>query len=203
MGVMRTMKNLPGKRLAMLFEGGLVVLASGLVIVLAWWPGWHLWQSIWPTWRGLPAAVLSGVLATVPLVGGYLLLVRLTWAPLVRLRRETIRVAHLLLGDASTWELAVVSALAGVGEEMLFRGVIQPVAVCLTTPLMGLLVASLLFGLAHCLTWLYFSFATLIGFYFGALALLCGEIVTPAVAHGLYDFVILVHVLKLGRRLPT
>jgi len=124
-------------------------------------------------------------------------------APLVRLRRETVRVAHLLLGDASTWELAVVSTLAGAGEEMLFRGVIQPVAVCLTTPLMGLLVASLLFGLAHCLTWLYFSFATLIGFYLGALALLCGEIVTPAVAHGLYDFVVLVHVLKLGRRLPT
>ncbi len=203
MGVMLTMKNLSGKRLAMLFEGGLVVLASGLVGVLAWWPGWHLWQSIWPTWRALPAAVLSGVLATIPLVGGYLVLVGLTWRPLVRLRRETVRVAHLLLGDASTWELAVVSVLAGVGEEMLFRGVIQPVAVCLTTPLVGLIAASLLFGLAHCLTWLYFSFAALIGFYLGALALLCGEIVTPAVAHGLYDFVVLVHVLKLGRRLPT
>jgi membrane protease YdiL (CAAX protease family) len=200
---MLTMKNISGKRLAMLFEGGLVVLASGLVVVLAWWPGWHLWHSIWPTWSAFPAAVLSGFLATVPLVGCYLLFAGMTWPPLVRLRRETVRVAHLLLGDASTWELAVVSALAGVGEEMLFRGVVQPVAVYLTTPLVGLIAASLLFGLAHCLTWLYFSFATLVGLYLGTLALLCGEIVTPAVVHGLYDFVVLVHVLKLGRRLHT
>jgi len=197
---MLTLKNTSGKRMAILFEGGLVVLASGLVVVLARWPGWHLWRLIWPTWPALPGAVLSGVLATVPLVGCYLLLAMMTWPPLVRLRRGTVRVARLLLGDASTWELAVVSALAGVGEELLFRGVVQPVVVHLTTPVIGLIAASLLFGLAHCLTWLYFVFATLIGLYLGSLALLCGEIVTPAVAHGLYDFVVLVHVLKLGRR---
>jgi hypothetical protein len=197
---MLTLKNSSGKRLAMLFEGGLVVVAGGLVVVLAWWPGWHLWQSIWPPWPALPGAVLNGVLGTVPLVGCYLLLARMTWPPLVQLRRETVRAARLLLGDASTWELAVVSALAGIGEELLFRGVVQPVVAHLTTPVIGLIAASLLFGLAHCLTWVYFSFATLIGLYLGALALLCGEIVTSAVVHGLYDFVVLVHVLKFGHR---
>ena len=197
---MLTLKNSSGTRLAMLFEGGLVVLAGSLVVVLAWWPGWHLWQSIWPPGPALPGAVLSGVLGTVPLVGCYLLLARMTWPPLVQLRRETVRVARLLLGDASTWELAVVSALAGIGEELLFRGVVQPVVAHLTTPVIGLIAASLLFGLAHCLTWVYFSFATLIGLYLGLLALLFGEIVTSAVVHGLYDFVVLVHVLKLGYR---
>ena len=89
-----------------------------------------------------------------------------------------------------------IAVLAPILEEMLFRGVLQPALAHWTTPALGLVMASLLFGLAHCLSKLYFLLATCVGLYFGWMAQEYNEIVAPAVAHGLYDFIALVYVLR-------
>jgi membrane protease YdiL (CAAX protease family) len=101
-----------------------------------------------------------------------------------------------LLGRASIGELALVSALAGAGEELLFRGVLQPVISHWLSPIGGLLVASLLFGLAHSLSVVYFLLATMIGLCFGWMAERWDDVLAPAVSHGLYDFVALVYLLR-------
>ena len=97
-------------------------------------------------------------------------------------------------------QFAMVALLAGVGEELLFRGVIQSKLVEWTSPVIGVVLASLVFGAAHALSRLYFVLATLIGLYLGWLVERYGELVTPMIAHSLYDFLALVYLSKVGGR---
>jgi CAAX protease family protein len=121
------------------------------------------------------------------------------------LRRLSDQVQWLvdeLFGGASWFQLALVAALAGLGEELLFRGVLLPVLARWTTPLLALAVTSLLFGLAHALSRLYFLLATLIGVYFGWLAMDVG-LAVAIVTHGLYDLVALMYLSRRSRSHPT
>jgi membrane protease YdiL (CAAX protease family) len=58
----------------------------------------------------------------------------------------------------------------------------------------GLVITSLLFGLAHALSKLYFLFAVAVGAFLGWLAF--RDLVAPMVAHGLYDFLALVYLSR-------
>src|SRR5690606_3489003 len=87
---------------------------------------------------------------------------------------------------------------AGLGEEILFRGALQPLAIHFTTPLIGLAITSVLFGLVHASSLLYFVLATLIGFYLVAIALLTGEILSAIIVHALYGFVAIYAILSRG-----
>jgi membrane protease YdiL (CAAX protease family) len=100
------------------------------------------------------------------------------------------RIAPFFAG-VGTGELAVVALLAGLGEETLFRGVLQQ---ALDGPLptwVALLATAALFGAAHWVTPTYAFLAGLVGLYFGALYLLSDNLLAPIVAHALYDVVAL------------
>jgi membrane protease YdiL (CAAX protease family) len=64
----------------------------------------------------------------------------------------------------------------------------------------GLVIGSLLFGLAHSLSRLYFVLATIIGLLMGWLTLHYNDLTAPIVAHAVYDFVALAYLAKQGRR---
>ena len=145
------------------------------------------------TWGGLAA----GVAATVPLLVGLRWCLRTGWPPVVRLM-EVVRerIAPLCAG-AGTLELAALALLAGVGEETLFRGVIQP---ALEGPLPGwaaLLCGATLFGAAHWVTPAYALLAGLVGLYLGALYLVSDNLLAPIVTHALYDLVALVLLARM------
>jgi membrane protease YdiL (CAAX protease family) len=97
-------------------------------------------------------------------------------------------------------DLALLSLVAGIGEELLCRGVLQPVLGRWLGPAFGLAAASLLFGLLHPVSWLYIVLAGLLGAYLGFLYLATGNLLGPIVAHALYDFVVLVYIVR--RPLP-
>jgi len=84
-----------------------------------------------------------------------------------------------LLGRPGLAACALLALLSGVAEEAFFRGALQP--------RVGLVAASLLFGLAHfvprreLLAWPVFGFAA--GLVFGALFAATGNLVAPALAH--------------------
>jgi hypothetical protein len=78
-------------------------------------------------------------------------------------------------------EILLLSAAAGLGEEVLFRGLIQS--------WLGFWLTSLLFGLIHALTPAYFVLGTLFGMAFGWLALATGNLLAPICAHAVYDAV--------------
>jgi uncharacterized protein len=181
-----------GFPMAVLVEGGLAVIA----VALAWLFGVELRRQFPTESETIVAAIGRGILATLPMLAGFWLLVRSSRAELVHLRRQVEWVIGELFPTASYAQFALIAILAGVGEELLFRGVIQSLLGRWTTPAIGLAIASLLFGAAHALSRLYFLLATLIGAYLGWLALYYNDLVAPIVAHGLYDFLALVYLAK-------
>lgn len=84
-----------------------------------------------------------------------------------------------LFSQATMVDIAYISLLAGIGEEVLFRGVIQNK--------FGLLVASLLFGLAHAITPAYVIVAALMGLYIGFLYEYHGSLLVAIQLHFTYD----------------
>src|SRR5262249_11289597 len=145
-------------------------------------------------------AALWGVAGTVPMLGLLAATVYLPWAPLGRIRLRMDEAVLPTFAEWNVWELATLSLLAGVGEEMLVRGVIQTAVAGWTTPLVGLLAASVVFGLLHALTPAYAVLTTVVGVYLGWLYIATGNLLAPMVAHGLYDFLALVFLLSQKRR---
>jgi len=89
----------------------------------------------------------------------------------------------------------LLSVLAAVPEEMLFRGAVQTS--------LGLLAAALIFGALHAVTRLYFVYATVAGLLLGLLYLLGGSLWLPIGAHFAVDTVMFLLMLQRQRRSPT
>lgn len=80
-------------------------------------------------------------------------------------------------------EILLIALSAGVGEEMFFRGMVQP--------LLGLPLTALLFGVLHFLNGWYVAYATAAGFLLGWLAETTDGLVAPIVCHALADGLLL------------
>jgi len=192
------MHEQPGQRLRILalaigFEGGLGGLAWGL--------GWFLDQPALADFRWDWHDTALGVAATLPLVLLFLLLRRCPFGPIVRIREMMDEIIPELFGACTWLELALISGVAGVGEEMLFRGVVQAVITRHLGAGMGLALASLLFGLMHPITPLYVVLTALVGVYLGWLYSFSGNLLVVIVVHALYDWVVLLYLLRGARRL--
>jgi membrane protease YdiL (CAAX protease family) len=177
--------------LGVVFEGGMALLAC----VAAWLLGrsplgdnfaWTAQDAGW------------GVVATLPMLAAFLVLNYVPWAPLVRIRRFFEEVLRPLFQHCSLLELGLISLLAGLGEEMLFRAVIQGGLADWLGPWWGLLLASLLFGLLHSITTAYVVLAGVLGLYLGYVYLWPANrnLLVVIIAHALYDFCVLVYLLR-------
>ena len=179
---------LPGR----VFEG----LMSILAIVVCWLQGrWPLDTFHWTT-----SAALWSVAATLPLLGGFAIVVRFREGPLGRLIAILNQYVLPLFVGCSWIDLALVALLAGLGEEMLFRAVIQQSLAehvgGATGVWVGLVVSAALFGAAHWVTPLYGLMAGLIGLYLAGLWLWTGNLLVPIGAHSLYDFLVLAYLVR-------
>jgi membrane protease YdiL (CAAX protease family) len=121
------------------------------------------------------ASLLLGVLTAACTISLGLLAYRL----LPVLRGISEELAPHLVDGARSRDLVLVSIFSGVGEEAFFRGAVLQE--------FGLVVSSLLFGLAHIgpdrryLVWT--MWAVLAGFVFGAIFEVSGGLLAPVVAH--------------------
>lgn len=181
---------------AALFEGSLAVAA---VVV-----GWALGIDPFESFRWDTAAFVWGIAAIVPLLGLLAWSMRSSWRPLRSLRRFFDRSIVPLFQPLSMVQLAVLSILAGVGEELLFRGIVQAGIGYgmggMVGTAVGLIAAAVLFGLAHALSPAYFVLATVIGFYLGAIWLWTDNVLTPIIAHAGYDFLALCYLARFRRQ---
>ncbi|HXG08437.1 MAG TPA: CPBP family intramembrane glutamic endopeptidase [Gemmataceae bacterium] len=170
------------------FEGSFVGLAVLLGLLLGQPPLEHFrWSLTDAGW---------GVAASVPMLAGALALMRWPVGPLARIKQFTDEVLRPLFAPCTVADLALISLLAGLGEEMCFRGVLQPVFMRWLGPISGLALASALFGLMHPITAAYVVLAALVGVYLGWLYNLSGNLLLVIVAHALYDFVLLVYLQR-------
>ena len=174
-------------RLALAGEALLVLLALG-----------------WARYRGLPLEAGSGpwvrdaaagLLAAAAFAGANYWLLR--HAPPLRAVRAVRRVYRDILkplfAEIGVREVVVIAIAAGVGEELLFRGALQPE--------IGLVPASLVFGALHTGgrgTLAFGCWVAVMGAALGWLAVATGGLLAPIVAHALYDAAALVYI-RWGR----
>lgn len=174
----------------------LVVAFYAALLALAW-----LWRELVD---GTPPLLASGVpreaLGGWPLdlvwglaAGAALAFVSRAWSERSRAGRRLAEELARLVGPLSAGRALVLALLSGVAEEAFFRGALQP--------RVGLVAASLLFGLAH---WgptpalrPWAVYAALAGLGFGALFEWTGTLVAPAAAHAATNAL---NLYWLGRR---
>jgi uncharacterized protein len=188
----RMLNDAPRRRevvlLAVLFEGGLGALALGF----GWLVGCPPWQGLY--WH--VRAVFLGASATLPLLLLLLLCVRWPIGPLAQIKIFTEEVIKPLFRPCTLLDLAAISLLAGFGEEMLFRGVLQDVFSRWLDPWAALALASVLFGLLHLITPTYAVLAALMGAYLGWLYARTGNLLVAIATHALYDFFALSDIVR-------
>jgi len=166
-----------------------LVVAAGLLAVAMGWDVWRqlgLWASL-TTWS--LADVSLGMLAAMPpLLVIVLLELRVDrYMPGLQGLRQSIHlVLAPLVGRIRFAEALAISALAGVSEEVFFRGVLQRE--------IGVLLASVIFGLFHAISPPYVLWAAAMGGYLGWLAQWHGNLSVPIVAHTMIDIVGLLYI---------
>lgn len=174
------------------FEGGLLLLA----MLLGWLFGLPLWSLSAPTWEGTG----QGLLAVAPML---VLLVATAHFPVGPLREIRDILDESLLPyfrESKFGDLALVALLAGLGEELLFRGVLQVGLAHYVGLWTAVALASLLFGLAHAITPTYAVLAGGVGVYFGAIFGLTESLYVVVLAHAVYDLIALEYLLRVHAR---
>jgi membrane protease YdiL (CAAX protease family) len=169
----------------------LALLTQTLLIASAWALAALL--NVPPQWGNVARDAWIGLGGAVALaLANYLLLAHGPQNWVVRgVRAVYHEVLVPLFSRFSPGSIVVIGALAGFGEEWLFRGVLQPAV--------GLVPASVLFGLAHIGNRTMVAFgvwATGMGFLLGGLAQATGGLVAPMVAHGVYDMLALAYIRR-------
>jgi membrane protease YdiL (CAAX protease family) len=185
-------------------RGGNVVTLALIFEAALGAAGWALCA-----WRDVPLASrlsttgdawLRGIVASLPMFLLLAFLTRSQWRPVAELRKQVEPLVGELFRDVSWTGLAVVAIAAGIGEELLFRGALQPIAARWWGPAAGLLAVSVLFGALHAASSAYFVLATLVGLYLGWLAQRFDDLLVPIVVHAAYDFAALIVLRQAARR---
>ena len=154
---------------------------------------WTLYQStfaiVLPTWESAALGLLHAALLLVANVL-IMLLFQGNSPDRSSLSQFVDLIVYPLAKSLSPPTIVIVSVLAGVGEELFFRGVLQEQ--------LGWLLASILFGFMHFGTAVreYFSVFVLyvfLGGYIGLVYAATGSLWVVVVQHAVYDFLALLY----------
>ena len=183
--------------MAVVFYGVLLPVAWALG---SWWLGLDLW--VWhdgwdqPLWVDALVGVGLGV-ATV--IASRIFEHTTEWA------RVLTREFRKILGRLTPFQVLVFAVTSGVAEEVFFRGFLQQALseLAFGNEWLGLVVASLVFGLIHIgpdrrkfLPWTIM--AVVLGFVFGLVYMVTGNILAPIIAHFTINFFNLLHIAGPG-----
>lgn len=135
------------------------------------------WLTLGPAASHVYSVALGIAFATLIVFATRWMVPRFAWARV--LHGELRPIAR----GISTTGIVVVAVLSAVGEELLFRGLLQP--------WLGLVPQALLFGVLHQIRgpsrWVWVGWASFVGLALGALFALTGSLFGPLVAHALIN----------------
>ncbi|MCA9034250.1 MAG: CPBP family intramembrane metalloprotease [Planctomycetaceae bacterium] len=174
---------------------------EGMLLAVAFLLGWGL--SCHPTahlhWD--KTDLMMGLLATIPMLLLLAVCFVSTSKGIVAIRvflRETL---GPLLNRCNLLDLFLLALLAGLCEEVLFRGLLY-FLIHPWNPTLAVIVSNLLFGFAHAVTPFYAMLAAFMGLYLTALLAVdpTPNLLIPITAHTAYDFVAFLVVIWDWRR---
>ncbi|HVO70457.1 MAG TPA: type II CAAX endopeptidase family protein [Aggregatilineaceae bacterium] len=109
-------------------------------------------------------------------------------------RMEQMLTSVLDMDALRVYDVLLFGLLAGIPEEILFRGAMQAA--------LGWGITSVLFGALHAVSPAYFAYATLAGLLLGGLAIWRGGLWTPIAAHVTIDTCMFILLLLRWRHAP-
>ncbi len=147
------------------------------------------------------SALLWALAGTIPLYLLFLLSYYMPVGKLHAIKRFLIDRLGPFLNACDGMDLLYLSLLAGITEEILFRGLLQPLLESHWGWAAGIIFSNVLFAMAHFITPLYALLAGLTGLYLGFSLDFGGErnLLTPIVIHALYDFLAFLAVARTYR----
>lgn len=178
---------------ACIFEASLILVA----VVIGWLAGIDPFEHL----NFSESAVAFGIIGTIPLLLLFIALEHIEVESLKKIRRLLLDTLGPGLHRYHWTDWFILAAIAGVSEEILFRGVIQPWFEGLWGLKAGLIFSNVIFGLVHAVTPLYAVLASLVGIYLGLCLDYGGErnLLIPVIIHGLYDFLAFVMLMQAYR----
>ena len=191
--------------MALCLEGAVLVAAIGL--------GWVFGIDPWESFRCTFAGILWGLFATVPLLCLMYGILRSHWLPIVTLCDMVVRILGPPLRACRWYDRLVLAAMAGLCEELMFRGFLQVWLAGDQAASMGsirfvvaLLGSNLVFGLLHPLTCMYVLLVAATGCYLGVVGWLDPipetghpNLIVPVIAHGVYDWIAFTVIVRKAR----
>jgi len=189
------MENTPVKpenffKTACYFEGALILVAIVLGLIAEIDPFENIHYS--------EQAVLYGLFGTLPLFFIFLVMEHMSITSVKKIRQVLLETLGPSMHKNSWADLFVLAAIAGISEEILFRGVIQPWMENSWGITAGLIGSSILFGLVHAVTPLYAVLATGVGIYLGMFLDYDNErnLLIPIIIHAIYDFLAFLVIMR-------
>jgi membrane protease YdiL (CAAX protease family) len=175
------------------FEASLVLVA----LFLGWLAGIDPFEKL----QFSEAAIAYGIIGTAPLFLMFLTLEQMQGESVVKIRKLLLQTLGPGLHCYHWSDLFMLAAIAGIAEELLFRGVIQPWMESSWGMAVGLIGSNIIFGLVHAVTPLYAVLAAFVGIYLGLSLDYGGDrnLLTPIIIHGLYDFLAFVALMRAYR----
>ncbi|WP_031434537.1 CPBP family intramembrane glutamic endopeptidase [Methylomarinum vadi] len=172
------------------FEGSLLVVA----VVLGWIADIDPFENL----HFSEKAMFYGVAGTLPLFVIFVAMQNLQIEAVQQVRKLLLETLGPSMHRYGWADLFILAAIAGLSEEVLFRGVVQPWIEAGWGRSAGLVFSNIIFGLVHAVTPLYAILATLVGIYLG-LSLDYGaerNLLTPVIIHAAYDFLAFLVIMR-------
>lgn len=171
----------------------LIILMLGVILSI-FSSSWQWFGAL--NWFAIPQGIVLGLV--IYLIGFTLSCA--SWSK-TKAMHDLLTTLHLLFRNFSWPQILAVSLLAGVGEELLVRAVLQSFLVNSVGVFWGIVCASLIFGLLHYMTKTYIVFTFALGLLFGLAFHYSNSIVLVMIGHTVYDIVAFAMIVKFPHML--
>ncbi|GIW82675.1 MAG: hypothetical protein KatS3mg105_4482 [Gemmatales bacterium] len=183
------------------FVGFWFEMSLGLAAIGA---GWLFGYPTLKLIRWQMDAVGWGLLACAPMLLVFCVTVAWPIGPFAGLERISQEIIRPLFESCTLWQSGLVVARSRLGVKSC-----SSVVCCSRFSSTGwvvvpaFLISNLLFGLLHPLTFTYFVLATIMGYFLSYVVFLTDNLLPVILAHGIYDFVALIYVVKFMPARPV
>ncbi len=164
---------------AMVSAPGAALLVGGVLIYVTGTP-WQLAPA------GVAHAIFWGLFGGVLVYMGVSILTRFRIADSLV---DIVKYLRPLFKGLSFWQTVILASMAGIGEEVFFRGFLQTWLAGYMSVELAIATAAVVFGLMHFVSLSYFLLTTLLGMAFGFTYSLTGSLLLIIIWHGSYDII--------------
>lgn len=182
----------PAKAMAMLLvpQAAFVVLAFVV----------HIWSGVWPLERF--AVTVQGLFLGIVAAIGLIAIVYGTRPLLPKIWEDLDYRASRLFAQAPfalNWPMIILlSAVAGIGEEIVFRGALQVWLETVSPVWFAIIAQAVIFAALHPISRAYVVYVLLIGLALGVIYVVTGNLLVTMIAHFLYDVFALERLRRLA-----